>query len=167
MRVQDPEIHDRIRRFKDACVAAGVKLTHQRLEIFREVAGAEDHPNAEEIWRAVRRRIPTVSLDTVYRALWLLNDIGAIATLGPPRERTRFDANTTPHHHHVCIRCGLARDFQSEEFGALRIPPEVSSWGSVLGIHVELRGLCRACMHEADSRRPPCAPRQNASAGSG
>ncbi|MCU0610277.1 MAG: transcriptional repressor, partial [Candidatus Eisenbacteria bacterium] len=99
MRLQEPEIRQRVQRFREACTAARVRLTHQRLEIFREVAGTGDHPDVEAIWRAVRKRIPTVSLDTVYRTLWLLNDVGAITTLGLPRERIRFDANTTPHHH--------------------------------------------------------------------
>ena len=91
------------------------------MEIFREVAQTGDHPEAERVHQGVRERMPTISLDTVYRTLWLLKDLGLINTLGPPRERTRFDANLSRHHHFVCIRCGLTRDIYSDELDELRL----------------------------------------------
>jgi Fur family peroxide stress response transcriptional regulator len=42
-----------------------VKLTHQRLEIFRDVASGLEDPNAEEVFRAIWVRMPSVSFDTV------------------------------------------------------------------------------------------------------
>jgi Fur family peroxide stress response transcriptional regulator len=145
MRVSDSELARRLERFETAAREAGLKLTHQRLEIFREVASTEDHPDAETVFRGVRERVPTVSLDTVYRTLWLLEDLGLIATLGPRRERTRFDANLDSHHHFVCENCGLVRDFEHEAFDALELPPEVKRLGSVSRVSVEVRGVCREC----------------------
>ena len=121
-KIADSEIERRIERFKAAAREAGVKLTHQRLEIFREVASSLEHPDAETVFRCVQARMPTVSLDTVYRTLWMLNDLGLVTTLGPRRESVRFDANLEHHHHYVCVRCGLARDFESAELDALRVP---------------------------------------------
>ena len=79
-------------------------MTHQRLEIFREVASTIEHPDADTVFRAVQRRMPTVSLDTVYRTLWMLHDLGLVTTLGPQRNGVRFDANLERHHHYVCVR---------------------------------------------------------------
>lgn len=135
-------------RFRGTLRRAGVKLTRQRLEIFREVAGAGDHPDAETVYRGVRKRVPAVSLDTVYRTLWLLLDLGLIATLGHPRERVRFDGNAEPHHHFVCTRCGRAHDFHSEELSQLRIPDAVRALGRVEKTQVEIRGLCARCLRE-------------------
>jgi len=145
MQVAKAEVVRRLDRFKAACRQAGVKLTHQRLEIFREVAGSVDHPDAEMIFRGVQPRMPTASLDTVYRTLWLLAELGLIKTLGPRRESVRFDANPNPHHHYVCTRCGLTRDFESRSLGILRIPPVVQDFGSIVATHVEVRGLCANC----------------------
>jgi len=145
MNVNQVEVQRRLAHFRDVCRRAGMKLTHQRTEIFREVAGTADHPDAQTIYERVRGRIPAMSLDTVYRNLWLLNDLGLITTLGPPRERARFDANVTSHHHFVCMQCGMAQDFCSQEFDELRPPAEVDSMGAVEAIHVELRGLCLRC----------------------
>ncbi|HET6476757.1 MAG TPA: transcriptional repressor [Thermoleophilia bacterium] len=48
---------------------AGLRLTHQRLEILRVVAADETHPDVETVYEAVRKRVPTNSLETVYRTL--------------------------------------------------------------------------------------------------
>jgi Fur family peroxide stress response transcriptional regulator len=153
VKVAPAEVDRRVDRFKAECRAAGVKLTHQRLEVFREVAASLEHPDADTLFRRVRRRVPTVSLDTVYRTLWLLNDLGLIGTLGPRRESVRFDANLEHHHHYVCVQCGLARDFESAELNALRLPEAVSRLGSVCGTHVEVRGICERCTRRRPHRR--------------
>jgi Fur family transcriptional regulator, peroxide stress response regulator len=159
------EVERRIAGFKEAIKAAGVKLTHQRLEIFREVAASLDHPDADTIFREVRRRVPTVSLDTVYRTLWLLNDLALITTLGSRRESVRFDANLRHHHHYVCVQCGLARDFESAELAALRIPEAVKRLGSVAGTHVEVRGVCEGCRKRAAKTSHSGSPRHKRSEG--
>jgi Fur family peroxide stress response transcriptional regulator len=145
----DPtDIERRLELFKAAARKAGIKLTHQRLEIFREVASSLEHPDAVTVFRAVQARMPTVSLDTVYRTLWTLNDLGLITTLGPRRESVRFDANLAPHHHYVCVRCGLARDFVSAELDALNIPDPVKRLGSIVATRVEVRGVCGTCSNQ-------------------
>jgi Fur family peroxide stress response transcriptional regulator len=139
------EVEQRMERFERVCREAGVRLTHQRMEIFREVAQSVDHPNADVVFKRVRERMPTVSLDTVYRTLWLLNDHGLITTLGPSRERTRFDANITRHHHFVCDRCGATRDFYSEELDEPKLPSSVKAFGQIVTTLFEVRGICRDC----------------------
>ncbi len=136
-------------RFQAACREAGVKVTHQRLEIFREVLTSHEHPDAEAVYRAVKRRLPTVSLDTVYRTLALLGELGFVATLGPKRESVRYDANLAHHHHFVCEKCGLARDFESPELDALALPPAVRELGNVTQMHLEVRGVCASCARKA------------------
>jgi Fur family peroxide stress response transcriptional regulator len=145
MKPNKETVRQRMKRFQEVCKNEGVRLTFQRITIFEAVAGSDEHPDAETIHKAVRKQIPTVSLDTVYRTLWLLHDLGLITTMGPPRERVRFDANTKPHHHFVCTRCGLARDFEHGEFDALKIPDEVRAMGNVETARVELRGVCFGC----------------------
>jgi Fur family peroxide stress response transcriptional regulator len=150
MKPKPQELEQRIARLRAGLKRAGVKLTHQRLEVFREVARTTDHPDAETIFKGVRKRVPTVSLDTVYRTLWLLLDLGLIATLEPTRERVRFDANTRPHHHFVCAKCGMARDFWSEELANLVIPEAVKALGNIEKTQVQVIGVCRSCSKKAE-----------------
>lgn len=152
MTISKREIEQRMERFEEVCRNSGIKLTHQRMEIFRAVAQTGDHPDAEKVYQGVRKRMPTMSLDTVYRTLWLLKDLGLITTLGPPRERTRFDANLSYHHHFVCIQCGLTRDFYSDAFDELRLPDSVKAFGRVETTQVEVKGVCLKC--NAKEKKP-------------
>jgi Fur family peroxide stress response transcriptional regulator len=165
-----PKPTDGERRFANlqtAAKEAGMKLTHQRIEIFRELAMSDAHPDIETVFRAVQLRVPTVSLDTVYRTLWALHDLGLAATVGPRRGGIRFDGNVDPHHHFVCVRCGLVRDFQSDELDAVRIPRRVGGFGAILNAHIEVRGVCTGCQsRETPASEPeahsPDAQRQSA-----
>ena len=154
MRTTDRERGEqRLEHMKAVARAAGVALTHQRLEIFRELAGMEQHPDAESLYRGVRRRLPTVSLDTVYRTLWLLHGLGLVSTLGPRQDGIRFDANLDRHHHYVCTRCGLVRDFQSAALNGLRVPSAVRALGAVTEARVEVRGVCAKCRARRVARK--------------
>jgi Fur family peroxide stress response transcriptional regulator len=150
----------RLEHLKATAKEAGVKLTHQRLEIFRELAASEEHPDAETLFRAVQQRVPTVSLDTVYRTLWMLHDLGLVTTLGPQRDGMRFDANLDRHHHYLCVRCGLVRDFESQELNGLRVPDAVRRLGSIVDAHVEVRGLCTKCQRARDASKQQPQSRQ-------
>lgn len=149
MKPDKEQINQRVEAFQEACRTGGIRLTHQRLEIFREVARAGDHPDADTVHRRVRRRIPNVSLDTVYRTLWLLTDLDFITTLGPSRERSRFDANLDPHHHFICSSCGLTRDFYSEDLIRLKLPESAKAFGEIKSTRVEVRGFCLKCSAKA------------------
>ena len=154
MKVDSGEIGRRIETFKARVREAGVKLTHQRLQIFREVAASLEHPDAEAILRALKPRMPTVSLDTVYRTLWLLNGLRLVTTLGPRRQSVRFDANLKDHHHYVCEQCGRVRDFENAAFDEIRIPAAVRAFGTVIRIQVEIRGICEACARQKGRQSP-------------
>ncbi|MBN2565545.1 MAG: transcriptional repressor [Candidatus Eisenbacteria bacterium] len=152
MNIPAAELSRRLQRFEEATRDAGIKLTHQRREIYRELASTGDHPDAETVLRGVRQRIPEISVDTVYRTLSLLEDLGVVRALGPRRDATRFDANLDAHHHFVCETCGMVRDFDHAEFDALRAPSGLERLGTVSRVCVEVRGLCRECSRTRESR---------------
>lgn len=143
--IEPKELQKRMNRLKAGLRRSGVKLTHQRLQIFREVAKSGDHPDVETVFLGIRRRVPTVSLDTVYRTLWLLMDLGLLTTLGPPRRRVRFDANMSSHHHFICSKCGITRDFLNHKFDQLKTPAAVKTLGNVESTQIEARGICFRC----------------------
>jgi Fur family transcriptional regulator, peroxide stress response regulator len=143
------QVEKRVAEFLDICRRQGVKATHQRTEILRELAGSEEHPDAETIFTRVRQRIPAISVDTIYRTLRLLEDRGVIARVGSMRDRARFDANTDRHHHFVCTECEMISDFYSDAMDWFPVPREVSEMGSVEGVYVEVRGICRKCKQKA------------------
>ena len=147
------ELEKRVDAFSQVCRRCGVKATHQRREIYRELAGTNEHPDVETIYSKVRKRIPAISLDTVYRTLHLLEKKGLIARVGFLGEKTRFDANTDRHHHFVCTECGLMGDVYNEEWNDFSTHGEVVAMGTVNSMHVELRGLCKACERKRHDKK--------------
>ncbi len=145
MKVSPEELKHRLNQFKESAKQSGIKLTHQRIEIFKEIAKSTTHPNVATIYKGVRKRIPSVSLDTVYRTLWTFLDLRLITTLGPNREKPRFDANMKPHHHFECIKCSKTYDFYSKEFDQIIIPDSVITMGNVNKVQVVAKGLCFQC----------------------
>jgi len=139
------KIDGRIQAFSEALRDAGLRLTHQRLEIFREIAGTEAHPDVETVFHRVRVRVPTVSLYTVYRTLTLLEKRGLISRVDVLSGRARYDANTDRHHHFVCTECGLVRDLHDKALNELPAPASAEEFGVVRSAHVQFRGVCSRC----------------------
>lgn len=148
----ESQLTDRLAHFERACQQAGVKVTHQRLEVLREVSRSGEHPSAEAILEGVKARLPTVSLDTVYRTLWLLTELGLITTLGPRQHAVRFDANLDPHHHFLCVHCGAAIDVESLDLSQLDIADRLKGLGSVISAQLEIRGICANCAEKPEAK---------------
>ena len=151
MSVAEDEVARRVGRLTSALKDAGLRVTYQRLEIAREVATSDSHPDVETIYRAVHERVPTISLDTVYRTLGTLAEIGAIqrvtAAVGP----ARYEANLSQHHHFVCVRCGSIQDVVDPGLDALSLTDSAAEFGRVEAVDVHLKGVCRACEGSAAS----------------
>jgi Fur family peroxide stress response transcriptional regulator len=89
--------------------------------------------------------VPTVSLDTVYRTLALLEKRGLISKVDALSGRARYDANTDRHHHFICIECGLVQDLHDKALDNLQAPASAREFGAVVSAHVQFRGVCSRC----------------------
>ena len=122
----------------------GLKVTPQRECIFTVLDGAVGHPTADAVYAEARKRMPTISLKTVYQTLNDLTDMGEIQALDLGTGSSRFDPNVGPHHHLVCTRCGKVRDVTTDV--ATVGLPQGEIQGFVVGTaEVVLRGLCASC----------------------
>ena len=136
-------VEQRLKRHKFACRNIGMRMTHQRMEIFREVAQTAEHPDAETIFKRVRKRMPTVSHDTVYRTLASLEEMELVSRVDPVCGRARYDANCDTHHHFICTQCGTIADIYFNEEPAL--PKGIENPGNAESLHVQVRGVCHNC----------------------
>ena len=87
-----------------------LRMTRQREVILAELRRVKTHPTADEVHRMVRRRLPHVSLATVYRNLELLAGHGYIRKIEGGPSQMRFDADTSRHFHSRCRICGRIFD---------------------------------------------------------
>ena len=125
---------------------AGIKLTHQRLEIFKELLSASDHPSAEHIHTRLHERLPTIAIDTVYRTLATFDQLGLVKKLHILNERTLFDINLTAHHHFICTRCKEVKDIYWSDFDNSSLPTLVNEMGKIQSRHLEIHGVCNSCL---------------------
>jgi len=134
--------------------ARGLRLTEPRRLILEVVRASAAHPSAAVVYARVRRRLPRVSLGTVYRNLRML------AAQGLLRERAdgtglRFDGNTAPHDHFTCVVCGRIFDVPPQGRGAVAAARVASTTGfEVLDHRVEFYGRCAACRRRGPMPTP-------------
>ena len=143
------ELRSQVDTFAAHCRSHGLSVTSQRLAIFEALAASREHPSAEQIHRAVRRRIPSLSLATVYKNLESLKKIGAIADVNPLHEEARYEAVLPgtgagrPHHHLVCVSCKKVRDLFDGDLDRLRVRD--TQGFAVSAVRVQAEGLCPDC----------------------
>ncbi len=133
------------RALRERLNARGTHLTRQRDAVFDYLSGVEHHPTAEDIFLAVRQKLPRLSLATVYKNLEGLVQCGAISKLTYGDAAARYDIRTDHHYHTRCLACGKIWDLDAPA-GARqleRIKPQPGF--EVTDYRLELVGYCREC----------------------
>ncbi|NJD57438.1 MAG: transcriptional repressor [Nitrospirae bacterium] len=122
----------------------GYKLTSQRLAIIHLLAGDTSHPSASDVLKRARKRVPKISMSTVYYALDMLKREGLIRELEFYEKENRYDINISDHINLVCRKCGKIEDFMGE---VPLSPTEVEGKTGFRpeGMRFEFYGYCRAC----------------------
>jgi len=121
----------------------GIKLTPQRLAILACLEGNTTHPSADDIYKEVRKQYPTMSFATVYNTLEALKEHGQVSELSVDSRRRRYDPDTKPHHHMMCVVCGAIKDVH-ESF-RLVLPEKERKQFRILDSRVEFYGICPHC----------------------
>ena len=138
----------RVQHFIDTCRRQGLKVTPQRVAIYRALLQSDRHPTADMMFRTVREEYPSISFDTVNRALLTFAGIGlvdVVEVFGGPK---RFDPDVDVHHHLHCMACGQIIDFDHDHYDHLEVPVEITRKFTVISKRVVLKGLCATCALE-------------------
>jgi Fur family peroxide stress response transcriptional regulator len=122
---------------------SGLKLTPQRLAIMQYLDGNKGHPSADEIYKAVSKKFPTMSFATVYNTLETLRRHGRVMELNFDPFKKRFDPNPKPHHHIICVECQKIVDIQNDF--CLKLPKIETGEFEIIGSHIEFYGVCSKC----------------------
>lgn len=129
-----------------------MRSTRQREVILEELRRVKTHPTADEIYQRVRKKIPEISLGTVYRNLELLSAGGIINKISLAGTRKRFDGRVEQHYHLRCLGCGRVEDLEMPLLGHLEKEAARLSDYEITGHCLEFYGLCPACRRKAARR---------------
>lgn len=138
-------IESRMSEFPKLCADHGLRATHQRREIFQVLIETVEHPTVEAVYSQIKKKIPSISIDTVYRTLQMFEKHGLINRVQSLVDKVRYDSNLDPHHHFICLKCQKVEDFNWPEFDRLPLPKGADKFGQVEVEKVELRGICKEC----------------------
>ena len=133
----------KIQEFIDTCRNKGLNVTYQRILIYKSLVKTKAHPTAEEIYHEVKTEYPSISLATVYKTLETLAENELISKVTPLHDLARYDGDTTPHHHLVCLECRKIVDIFDDSLNNLKTPSE--SDFQIFGYRIQFEGICNGC----------------------
>ena len=129
--------------FEKLCRARGVRITSQRLAVYRALVQDLTHPTADSIYKRLSGILKGLSPATVYRTLEFLERENLVRRVSAPEAVARFDANLAGHQHLVCRVCGSMADISLPELSESKIPT-VSGF-IVEELDIKLVGRCQTC----------------------
>jgi Fur family ferric uptake transcriptional regulator len=127
-----------------------MRLTNQRKVILEELRAVTSHPTADEVYGMVRKRMPRISLGTVYRNLEVLSALGLVRKLENAAGQKRFDGDVSPHHHVRCEICGKVGDI-FDTLDIVGIDQGLRTDFQITGHTLEFTGVCPDCQNARET----------------
>lgn len=122
-----------------------LKLTPQRLAVYKYLMNTTAHPSAEKIYNDLQEDYPTMSLATVYKALKTLVEVDLIQEINVGEGNFRYDGNISSHPHIQCINCSKVEDFKAFSLANLNDDANKLTDFKILSNKVYFYGLCPEC----------------------
>jgi len=133
----------------DALKKTGVRITPQRKAVLKYMIETEEHPTADDIFKALSSEYPNMSVATIYNNLKLFKDTGLVKELTYGDSSSRFDFITDTHYHIICSNCGKITDFHYPGLEEVeQLAGSVTEY-DVSHHRLEIYGLCPACREQA------------------
>lgn len=121
------------------------RMTKQRAVILETLRSLNTHPTADELYAIVKKKLPRISLGTVYRNLDLLSSSGEINLLEQAGQQKRFDGNTAPHYHVRCTACGKVGDIFTAEAPLPETENLKVEHFTIHSADITFYGICKDC----------------------
>ena len=121
------------------------RMTKQRKIILDEIRKLKSHPTADEMYHLVRKKLPRISLGTVYRNLEMLTQTGFIQKLDVGGSQKRFDGMAHNHYHIRCTRCSRVDDLEIDLDKEIEHTAKKYTDFDIVRHNLEFVGLCPDC----------------------
>ena len=125
--------------------ARRIAVTPQRLAVLAALDNLPDHPNADAIYQEVRRQVPAISFNTVYKTLEVFCQKGLAIKVNPLHEVARYDKFTREHAHLICRSCHRIIDLEWQPPSLTTLSPEMLNGFLPEQQRLTVWGLCRPC----------------------
>jgi len=143
--VKNSELNKKMDAFQARCRKAGLKVTPQRMAVYKVLLETKEHPSADMVFQEVRKVFPSISLDTVNRTLLTLSEIGIAFIVEGSGDAKRYDGNLDNHQHFKCVKCKRIIDFYHKSFDNIKVPKSIGGKFTILRKVIYLEGICDLC----------------------
>jgi len=128
-----------------------LRMTHQREIILDELHRSKTHPTADELYERIKKKLPRISLATVYRNLEILSGAGAIKKLEISGRQKRFDWDPHDHDHVYCTQCQRVDNIPTPDAPVPYVAPTMEKGYRITGYRIEFFGLCPKCQKQQET----------------
>ncbi len=122
-----------------------LRMTHQRELILEELGNCHNHPTADALYERIKKKLPRISLATVYRNLEILSEAGMIRKLEISGRQKRFDKEIDQHDHIFCVQCRRVDDIKLDQTRLISLEEGQNQGYKISGCRVEFYGICPKC----------------------
>ena len=136
---------DETRSFHELCRKNGIAMTHQRQVLYEVMQTMHGHPSPEEVYARVKKKIPAISLATVYKNIHLFIESGLFSKVSMHHGSLRVEMNDVAHHHMVCSKCKAITDIGEKELGLVSKRDKLPGGFLVERYAVDVIGICSKC----------------------
>ena len=131
--------------FREVCAEHGIAVTHQRQVLYEVMQGMDGHPSPEEVYARVKKKVPSISLATVYKNIHLFVESGVFRKMSMHHGSVRVEMNEHAHHHLVCSKCKAISDIDERSLGELPKKRKLAGGFLVERYSVDVIGVCAKC----------------------
>ena len=131
--------------FREVCRENGIAVTHQRQVLYEAMKSMDGHPSPEEVYARVKKKVPAISLATVYKNIHLFVESGVFQKVSMHHGSVRVEMNGEPHHHMVCSKCRKITDIGEKELGLVAKRSRLPDGFLVERYAVDAIGVCASC----------------------
>ena len=123
-----------------------MRATKQKEVILEYLKSVKNHPTAEDVYIGVRKKLPNISLGTIYRNLDKFSKDGEVLAL--QGEVKRFDGDISFHNHFTCENCGRVFDiFEKNDTKSFKdITKKAKKIGRIKNCQINFSGICNKCV---------------------
>jgi Fur family peroxide stress response transcriptional regulator len=131
--------------FRELCQENGIAVTHQRQVLYEVMKTMHGHPSPEEVYARVKKKVPAISLATVYKNIHLFVESGVFREVSMHHGSLRVEMNDEAHHHMVCSKCKAITDIGEKELGLVSKHDKLPGGFLVERYAVDVIGICAKC----------------------
>ena len=128
-----------------------MRMTRQRRVILDELKSMKTHPTADELFHNVRRRIPNISLATIYRNLKQMAQAGIINEMRTTGSQRRYEGKADNHYHLMCVNCGRVDDAPVPPDQHLQEAVDRTTGYTIIAHRIQFLGICPRCRQPDDA----------------